>query len=112
MPLSVVVGRVVTVASLAAIASASPLASQENYEIQVYGSETMAPGRTMFELHSNYTVTGQRLPAGGAPPTHHPRHETVEITHGFTDWSELGFYVFTSANAGEGWQYVGSHVRP
>ena len=29
-------------------AAKDPLGAQENYEIQVYGSETMAPGRTMF----------------------------------------------------------------
>ena len=28
------------------------LAAQDNYEIQVHGSETVAAGATMFELHS------------------------------------------------------------
>ena len=32
--------------------------AQENYEIQVYPSETMAPGTLLVELHSNYTVEG------------------------------------------------------
>src|SRR5947209_6867794 len=99
------------IASLASLFVCAGLA-QENYEIQVYGSETMAPGRTMFELHSNYTVTGERRAVDGLLPTNHAVHETVEITHGFTGWSELGFYVFTSANPGQGWQYVGSHLRP
>src|SRR5207302_1227764 len=92
--------------------TAAPLAAQENYEIQVYGSETMAPGRTMFELHSNYTATGRRTTEDGLFPTNRAVHETVEITHGFTDWSELGVYLFTSARAGDGWQVVGSHLRP
>jgi len=31
------------------------LFSQENYEIQVYGSKTMQKRNTIFELHSNFT---------------------------------------------------------
>ena len=30
--------------------------AQDNYEIQVYGSETVPTGKTMVELHSNYTI--------------------------------------------------------
>jgi hypothetical protein len=97
---------------IALLALPAALAAQDNYEIQVYGSETMAPGRTMFELHSNYTLTGQRVAEDGLNPTNHAVHETLEITHGLSDWAELGFYVFTSARAGQGWQYVGSHIRP
>ena len=32
--------------------------AQDNYEIQVYGSETVAPERTMVELHTNFTFSG------------------------------------------------------
>jgi hypothetical protein len=39
-------------------------------------------------------------------------HETLEITHGFTPWFETGFYVFTSIQPGEGWEWVGDHIRP
>ena len=45
-------------------------------------------------------------------PTEHQLHETLEITHGFNDWFELGFYVFTSADSRVGWQWVGDHIRP
>ena len=62
-----------------------PLTAQDNYEIQVYGSETMAPGRTMVELHSNYTLTGPRdAEEDGVRTSVHTWHETIEITHGFT----------------------------
>jgi hypothetical protein len=39
-------------------------------------------------------------------------HETVEITYGFNDWFECGFYIFTSITEGQGWQWVGDHIRP
>lgn len=87
--------------------------AQDNYEIQVYPSETVPAGVTMFELHSNYTVLGSRAISDfGEIATNHAIHETLEITHGFNDWSELGFYVFTSVPQGQGWQWVGDHIRP
>lgn len=92
--------------------------AQDNYEIQVYGSETVAPRTTMVELHSNFTADGSKpLPgspytAEGTYPTNHAEHETVEITQGITNWSEVGFYIFTSARDGQGWQWVGDHIRP
>jgi hypothetical protein len=30
--------------------------AQDNYEIQVYGYDTVDPGKTMVELHSNFTI--------------------------------------------------------
>ena len=88
------------------------LAAQENYEIQVYGSETVAPGRTMFEVHSNFIFNGAKDKVGSLLPTQHALHETIEITHGFNSWFETGFYIFTSENRGSGYQWVGDHIRP
>ncbi len=92
--------------------------AQDNYEIQVYGADTVAPHTTMLELHSNFTIDGSKAVPGspyasdGTYPTNHAEHETVEITHGITNWSEVGFYIFTSASQQTGWQWVGDHIRP
>ena len=86
--------------------------AQNNYEIQVYGSDTVQPGHTMVELHSNFTVTGSKTVQDGVYPTEHAWHETIEITRGFTDWFETGLYIFTSADTTYGWQWVGDHIRP
>jgi len=85
---------------------------QDNYEIQVYSVDTVPPGVTMFEIHSNFTVDGRRQIENGVAPTHHAMHETLEITHGFNDWFEVGFYVFSSIQPDGGWQWVGDHIRP
>ncbi len=85
---------------------------QGNYEIQVYGSDTIPPKNLMVELHSNYTVSGQTNVVDGVYPTNHQEHETLELTQGITDWSEIGFYVFTSEQDGHGVQWVGDHIRP
>ena len=86
--------------------------AQDNYEIQVYGSQTVAPGNTMVELHSNYTFDGQKYYADGVLPTNHVFHETIEITHGWTPWFETGFYFFNTLGNDNRTNYVGSHIRP
>ena len=88
------------------------LRAQGNYEVQVYGSDLVAPKVTMVELHSNFTASGTKGVADGVLPTQHAQHETMEITHGFNDWFECGFYIFTSIQSDGGWYYVGSHIRP
>ncbi|HEX7530484.1 MAG TPA: transporter [Pyrinomonadaceae bacterium] len=86
--------------------------AQDNYEIQVYGSETIPRGETMVELHNNFTAKGSKQTDDGTLPTNHAWHETIEITHGFNDWFETGFYIFTSARDGSGLDFVGTHIRP
>ncbi len=86
--------------------------AQGNYEIQVYGADTVAPKNLMVELHSNYTVEGEKYVIDDVYPTNHQEHETLELTEGLTSWSEIGFYVFTSEQDGHGVQWVGDHIRP
>ncbi len=91
---------------------ALPLVAQDNYEVQVYGAETLAPGRTMVELHNNLTIGGGKKEVNGVYPSNHAWHETIEITQGLSSWSEVGFYIFTSCSPVYGCQWVGDHIRP
>jgi hypothetical protein len=91
---------------LAAVAHA-----QDNYEIQVYGSDTVPPGSTMVELHSNFTANGSKTVEDSVLPSNHAQHETLEITQGFNNWFETGFCVFTSIQPDGGWQWIGDHIR-
>jgi len=90
--------------------------AQDNYEIQVYSSEATPANSTMVEIHSNFTVDGSKQVINGVVPTNHAEHETLEITQGWTDWFETGFYVFSSIQPGSsndaGWNWVGDHIRP
>ncbi len=88
------------------------LRAQENYEIQVYGAETVEAGHTMLELHSNFTANGSTSIEDGQLPTNHVFHETIEITHGWTPWFETGFYFFNTLGSDGRSAYVGSHIRP
>jgi len=99
---------------IVALAALTPLsvAAQDNYEIQVYGAQTIGRDTTMFELHSNFTADGRRSVQNGLWPTEDAEHETLEITHGWTPWFETGFYLFTYVSGHEGWQWVGDHIRP
>ncbi|MFL5787943.1 MAG: hypothetical protein ACJ748_07815 [Flavisolibacter sp.] len=85
---------------------------QDNYEIQVYGSETVDKGSTMIELHSNYTFSGTRVIENSVYPSHHILHETIELTHGFSECFEIGFYLFNALGSNGRSGYVGSHIRP
>lgn len=106
-----VILRSISLSALLLIATAF-VHAQDNYEIQVYGSDTVAPRSTMVEIHSNFTVQGSKTVIDGTLPTHHAEHETLEITQGINDWAEVGFYVFTSIQPDSGWQWVGDHIRP
>lgn len=63
---------------------AASLLAQGNYEVQVHGADTVAPGTTMIELHSNFTFEGSKTPVDGVRADEHALHETVEITQGIT----------------------------
>src|SRR5438067_8267288 len=86
--------------------------SQDNYEIQVYASPTVEKGITMLELHSNYTGTGSKTIVNNVLPSNHIFHETIELTHGFSNIFEIGFYFFNAIGGSLRTNYVGSHIRP
>lgn len=88
------------------------LIAQDNYEIQVYGSQTQQKNSTIFELHSNYTFNGETETVHGVTPSYHSLHETLEITHGITDIFEIGAYMFTNYTPGYGYKIIGTHIRP
>ncbi|PYV27113.1 MAG: hypothetical protein DMG24_05500, partial [Acidobacteria bacterium] len=48
--------------------------AQDNYEIQVYSYDTVEPGHTMVELHSNFTFEGSKTVKDGVLPTNHAWH--------------------------------------
>jgi hypothetical protein len=70
----------------AALVRPWPAAGQNNFEIQVYGSDTVAPGTTMVELHSNAAAEGSRRTLDHVLRTQGAFHETLEITQGITSW--------------------------
>jgi hypothetical protein len=104
--------RHLVLSAVVIFAFASAASAQDNYEIQVYGSDLVAPHATMVEVHSNFAVEGRKTVDAGVLATNHALHETLEVTHGFDEWFETGFYLFTSARAGQGYDIIGSHVRP
>ena len=97
---------------LAGLFSLSSAPAQDNYEIQVYPSDTTPRKTLLLELHSNFTVEGTTTPQFGMLATEHQAHETIELTQGINDWSEIGFYIFTAAKNGYGIDWVGDHIRP
>ena len=88
------------------------LAGQDNYEIQVYQSATTEKGITVIELHSNYTPVGNKQYSDKIFPSDKILHETLEITHGFSNCFEVGIYFFNAFGSDGRTGYGGSHIRP
>ena len=88
------------------------ISAQDDYEIQVYRSETLEKGYTIFELHSNYTTSGNKQYSDNIFPSDKLFHETLEITHGFSDNFEMGVYFFNAIGSNGRTGYAGSHIRP
>jgi hypothetical protein len=86
------------------------LHAQADNEIQVYASPTIQNKWTIFELHSNYTFKGSKFLAN--PKTARWVNETLEITHGFANDFEIGFYTFTGKSPNGGFHYLGNQIRP
>ena len=105
-------GLAIAVFTFVLLVGAVTARAQGNFEIQVYGSETLSPGATMIELHSNTAFDGTTRKDNGVLPTQHAFHETIEITHGWTSWFETGFYIFTSIQPDGELKWVGDHIRP
>ncbi len=83
---------------------------QADNEIQVYASPTVSQRTTIFELHSNYTFKGSKYLAD--PSVAKNLNETLEITHGFGKYFEIGFYTFTTIDHKGNFQYLGNQIRP
>jgi hypothetical protein len=88
------------------------IAAQDDYEIQVYKSEITEKGHTIFELHSNFTPAGNKQYSDKIFPSDKIFHETLEITHGFSDIFEMGVYFFNALGSNGRSGYGGSHIRP
>ena len=87
-----------------------PVAAQDDYEIQVYNSDLTEKGHTLFELHSNYTPVGNKQYSDKIFPSDKILHETLEITHGFSDIFELGVYFFNAIGSTGRSGYGGSII--
>jgi hypothetical protein len=63
----------------------------------------------MFELHSN---TSLKKTSEDHLFSQNFFRETIEITHGFCRWLEVGSYLFTNVGINNSSDIVGAHVRP
>jgi hypothetical protein len=107
--------RIATLALCTVVALAPFARAQDNYEIQVYGSDTVLPRSTMVEIHSNFTVNGSKTVEDGMLPTNHAEHETLELTQGINDWrasttgqklASTSLRAFSRMADGSGWAII------
>ncbi len=85
--------------------------AQDLFEIQVYPYDTVEPHHTMVEFHMITFPSGTKVEQGGMFPTNHQLHLTAEITHGLTQYWELGGYLVSAFVPNEGAYFAGGRVR-
>jgi hypothetical protein len=83
----------------------------QQYEIQVYESNTTEKGITDLELHSNFIFDGSRKQPSGVMYTNHLFDETIELTHGFTEHFETAIYLFTTFGNDNRTGIAGARIR-
>ncbi len=98
------------VALLLLLASGPALAA-DIFEIQVYNSETAAPGQIGAEVHLNHFAAGDAVGTDGQRPTDKTTHLTVEPHVGIASWCEAGAYFVSAFRATGTWDFVGLKVR-
>ena len=83
-------------------------------EMQVYRDEMDTPGQFGLDLHTNYVVSGDNIPAypGAVSPVHLFRL-TPEFSYGLTHSFELGAYLQSDVIYGGGYRHqrLGSEHR-
>jgi len=106
--------RILAAISVVWIATPAPRAgAQDLFEIQVYPYETVEPGKTMVEMHTNFFPKGTTAEVPGEFAMNHQVHTTLEVTHGFTKYFECAGYIVTAAHVpGHGGQFAGWRIRP
>jgi len=86
--------------------------AQDNFEIQVYDSETAGPWHVGLETHLIYIATGTTASSpDGQSPTEHQFHLTFEPHVGIGTWVELGMYLQTALVPDNGFEYAGVKLR-
>jgi len=103
---------VVTALLVSTVMPVSRALAQDLFEIQVYPYDTVEPGHTMLEFHTNFVPSGTTDTEGGLYANHHQFHVTMEVTHGFNTYFETGFYLETAYVPGVGEKFTGVHIRP
>jgi hypothetical protein len=82
------------------------------FEIEVYASDINAPLETSLELHSNYTLAGNKEPAyQGADAPDHAMRMTLESAFGITEYLEFGAYLQSMLNGDGEYRFAGGKVR-
>jgi hypothetical protein len=93
------------------LAPVSALA-QDNFEIQVYDSETAGPGQFGLETHLVWLAAGSTVTSpDGQTATDNQFHLTFEPHLGIGSWVELGAYLQTAVVPHFGYEYAGFKVR-
>jgi hypothetical protein len=105
-------GRGVAVFCALLLASISSADAQNLFEVQVFPDENVGRNETGVEIHNVLMPSGTRLGDDMFDPNSH-LHLSVELTHGWTDAFETGFFFETAPSGPDRHAtFTGWHFRP
>jgi hypothetical protein len=103
---------VAALCTLLLFAAARSVAAQNLFEVQVFPDENVGRNETELEVHNVLMPSGTRLANDMFDPNSH-LHLSVEVTHGWTDAFETGFFFETAPSGPDRHAtFTGWHFRP
>lgn len=106
------VGLMVAFLLCAGWESRTALRAQDPFEIQLYDYETLEPGRTQVEQHTNFVARGpRRRTEAGAVNTDHALRVTWEFIRGLVPNYEIAGYLVTFHSGQEGYRVAEGRIR-
>lgn len=104
--------RVVFTFAMFAMLWGARSSAQDQFEIQVYDSDTAAPGEIGLETHINHVFQGSKGPSvDGTLPTNRSSRLTLEPHLGVLAWAEVGFYLQTAMRPTGTLDFAGVKLR-
>jgi hypothetical protein len=89
-----------------------PLLAQDPFEIQLYDYETVEPGKTHVEQHTNFVARGAKRRAAGLVDTDKALRLTWEFIRGLHKNYEVAAYLVTFRHGhGQGYQLAEGRLR-
>ncbi|MGZ4118734.1 MAG: hypothetical protein ACXVPY_14700, partial [Bacteroidia bacterium] len=83
--------------------------AQDNYVIEIHGTQPNNKHDIITQLHSAYVFNGSKKVEDGVIPSNHVFYSALEISHWFTDWYESSAVFYSAVGDSNRTGFVGLH---
>ena len=85
--------------------------AQDNYVIEVHGTQPNIRHDVIPQLHSAYVLNGSREAKDGVVPSNHLFYSALETSHWFSNWYESSIVFYFAAGDDNRTGFVGTHFH-